>query len=138
MDSIVHDKLLEVFMTVDDGGDGHTVQALDGVRRAQIILATFYLINKQDQYAKKIHEDFAEETHKRLWSLQQELLNVSNREFWEVSERGTNFTYMNQEQKAQLSVFFSLFKNFLSDQEVPMDPIEKRKHERKQMLMNFD
>lgn len=45
-----------------------------------------------------IHDDFAEESHKRLWGLQQELLNVTNREFWEVSERGTNFTYLPVEQ----------------------------------------
>lgn len=35
---------------------------------------------------------------------------MTTREFWEVSERGVNFTYISQEQKDQLGRFFSWFK----------------------------
>lgn len=45
--SVIHDKLLHIFLTVDDGGDGSEERALDGVRRAQIILATFYLVHQE-------------------------------------------------------------------------------------------
>jgi hypothetical protein len=47
-----------------------------------------------------------------MMALLNELQSITNREFWEVSERGTNFTFISPEQKAQLPVFFSWFKNF--------------------------
>jgi hypothetical protein len=68
-----------VFLTVDDGADGMEGKASDGVRRAQIILAAFYLDKNRPDYARKIHEDFAGETNKRLFTLMHELLNVTNR-----------------------------------------------------------
>jgi hypothetical protein len=86
--SILHDKLLEIFLTVDDDADASS-RGLPGIRKAQIILATTYIVANKHEYARKIQEDFADESHKQLWSWMQELMNVSNREFWEVSERGT-------------------------------------------------
>jgi hypothetical protein len=47
-----------------------------------------------------------------LTALFRELSNITNREFFEVSERGTNFQYIPDDQKAQLPLFFSWFKNF--------------------------
>jgi hypothetical protein len=44
----------------------------------------------------------------------QGLLNVTNKEFWEVTERGTNFSYISDSQKAQLYVFFGWFDNFVA------------------------
>lgn len=41
--SVIHDKLLEIFLTVDDGSNGVPGKAIKGVRRAQVILATTYL-----------------------------------------------------------------------------------------------
>lgn len=122
---------------MDDGSEGETEKGLQGVRRAQIILATTYLVARCPEYARAIQEDFADESHKRLWGLLQELQNVTNREFWEVSERGTNFTFLSQEQKQQLPIFFSWFKNFLS-QEVPLNQAEKKRFQRQQALMNFE
>jgi hypothetical protein len=130
--------LLSIFLTIEDGGDGIEEKALEGVRKAQIILATSYLLGNAPHYARKIHDDFPNETHKRLWSFMYELLYISNREFWEVSERGTNFTYMTPEQKKQLPVFFSWFKNFVSDSAVPFNAVEKKFFLRKQELLNFE
>lgn len=153
MFSAVHGKLLEIFLTVDDGSHGVPEKANQGVLRAQIILATTYLCWNRtgknlsfsseiatvcwplSDLARKIQEDFVEDSHKRLWGLMKELQNISNKEFWEVSERGTNFTYLGPDQKAQLPLFFSWFKNF--SEEVPLDPLEKKKFERQQELMNF-
>jgi hypothetical protein len=48
----------------------------------------------------------------RLTALFKELNNITNREFFEVSERGTNFQFIPDDQKAQLPIFFSWFANF--------------------------
>lgn len=64
-------------------------------------------------------------------------MNVSNKEFWEVSERGTNFMFLTPEQKAQLPIFFSWFKNY-TDTEIPLNPAEKKKFQRQQALFNFE
>ncbi len=113
------------------------MQALQGVRRAQTILACTYLVAGRKDLTQQIQEDFGEgESHKRLWGIMKELQNVTHREFWEVSERGTNFTWMNPEQKAQLPIFFRWFKNFSED--VPLNANERRKFERQQALSNFE
>ncbi len=39
-------------------------------------------------------------------------MNIVNREFFEVSERGIDIKYLTDEQKAQLPKFFSWFKNY--------------------------
>jgi hypothetical protein len=46
--------------------------------------------------------------------------------------------FLTQEQKAQLPVFFSWFKNCVSEQEVPLNPQEKKKFQRQQALLNFE
>ncbi len=83
--SIAHDPLLEIFLTLEDSVDG---KGSPGVRKAKVILATSYLIGGGELYAKKIQEEFGDESHKVLWSLLQELTSLTNREFWEVTERG--------------------------------------------------
>jgi hypothetical protein len=100
--STTHDKLLDIFLSIDDGS--LTGSPNMGVRAAKVILATTYLLGGKPQYARRIQEDFADETHKNLWSLMQELRNITNREFWEVTERGTNFKWLTPQQVAKLPV----------------------------------
>ena len=84
-----------------------------------------------------------------LFSLMRELQNNSNRQFWEVSERETNFTYMNNEKKLMLpgkhnincnsTAFFNWLKNFKSENSSEdFDVVERRKLERQQQLFNFE
>ncbi len=61
-ESVIHDKLLDVFMTVFDANDpSHPEAAIKGMRRAQICLATCYLGMEKTSYARKIYDDFVEE-----------------------------------------------------------------------------
>ena len=63
LDSVVHDKLLDVFMTVFDTTDTTAPEnAIRGFRRAQVCLATAYLLNNKINFAKKVYEDFADES----------------------------------------------------------------------------
>jgi hypothetical protein len=70
---------LDIFLTVDDGSEGEEEKALQGVRKAQVILACHYLEAGAEDYARKIQSDFAHASHKRLLGLMKELSNVSNR-----------------------------------------------------------
>lgn len=123
---------------MEDGSDpDKNIPAFDGVRTAQVILATTYLAKGNVEHARRIYEDMQLETAKRLWKFLKELQNETNREFWEVSERGVNFMWISEEQRAQLPVFFGWFKNFTADGEIALDPIERKKMERTQALHNF-
>ena len=127
---------------MDDG-------TLAGVKKAKVILASFYLVQGRDDYAKMIQQDMNEESAKNLWFLHQELRYISTREFWEVSERGillsivsskvpkgTNFIWLTDRQKQELPRFFSWFKNHIEG-EVPLSFLEKKKI-REQQMMNFE
>lgn len=69
IESVIHDKLLSVFLTVDDGGGD--APPINGVRKAQVILATHYLVQGRREYAQQIQQEFAEENNKYLWGLMQ-------------------------------------------------------------------
>jgi hypothetical protein len=106
----VHHELLRVFLRVDDTAEASDQEkTLRGVRRAQVKLATTYLRHADERYAHEIQRDMAEEPATRLRSIWQELLALDSREFWEVNDRGTNFDYLEPEQKAQLPRFFAAF-----------------------------
>lgn len=67
LESVIHDKLLDVFMTVFDVADKSAPEgAIRGIRRAQVCLASSYLMRGKTHYAQKIFDDFAEESPGRL------------------------------------------------------------------------
>jgi hypothetical protein len=106
-DSSSHDQLLETFLSVDETAESSSQDVtLRGVRRAQVKLATTYLLHGDTRHAQTIRDDMKDEPEDRLRSIWRELDALNVREFWEVNDRGTNFDYLTPEQKAQLSVFF--------------------------------
>ncbi|PRP84491.1 hypothetical protein PROFUN_08076 [Planoprotostelium fungivorum] len=107
IDAVNHDALLDVFLTIDENADKNGV-AMEGVRIAQVILATSYLNMRKPQYARRIYQ-MCSKDRDRLGEVYRKLQHVVNREFWEVSERGTRFEYLTEDQKAQLPVFWSWF-----------------------------
>jgi len=105
-----HDEFLAVFLAVDEHAETKEQEkSLRGVRRAQIKLATTYLLHDAEAFARRIHDDMLEEPHDRLRSIWQELESLESREFWEVNDRGTNFDYLAPEQKNQLEAYFAWF-----------------------------
>ena len=103
-----HDQLLGCFLTVDKVSDtGEEEQALRGVRKAQIRLATFYLASEAAGPAERIARDMCREKTERLASIRAELLAVTDKEFWEVTDRGVNFDYLDQGRKEKLDDFFA-------------------------------
>ena len=90
--------------------EGHDLEAsLRGVRKAQIKLATYYLIHGADDLARSIFEDMRDELPSRLISIREELDGITSEGFWEVSDRGVNFDYLDPERRATLDTFFGWF-----------------------------
>jgi hypothetical protein len=111
LDVPCRDEILSIFLEVDkEAEEGHALEAsLRGVRKAQVKLATYYLQHGAVDLARAIFEDMRGELPKRLASIQDELANISSQDFWEMSDRGVNFDYLEPERRAMLVEFFSWF-----------------------------
>jgi Predicted membrane protein (DUF2254) len=81
--------------------------ALQGIRKAQIKLACYYLSLGLDDRARRIAEDMAGEEPGRLRVIREQLQAVDSKEFWEIIDRGRNFEYMPPAHRAQLDGFFA-------------------------------
>lgn len=106
-----HDALLDIFLELDrepDGGENQEA-SLRGVRKAQIKLATHYLSRGDQDRARRIFEDMRHEPAHRLASIRAELEEIVDPEFWEVSDRGSNFDWLPPERRALLPTFFGWF-----------------------------
>lgn len=110
--------MLDAFLQLDRPLRARSQEAaLLGVRKAQVKLAAFYLTEGQEQQARLISEDMADEPADRLAAIRESLESVTTKDFWEIIDRGRNFEYMPPAQRASLSTFFSWL-------EVPSSPGE--------------
>jgi hypothetical protein len=109
----VEGALLDVFLEVDPKTSEGDVQetALRGVRKAQLKLATYYLMVGAEPMARRVWDDMREDTAERLRSIRDELLGVQSKDFWEISDRGGNFDYLPPERKEKLRIFFGWFRD---------------------------
>jgi hypothetical protein len=81
---------------------------LQGIRKAQIKLACYYLTADGADRAVRIAADMAGEDRERLRSIREQLRRVESKEFWEITDRGRNFEYMPPRQKEQMDHFFAM------------------------------
>ncbi len=81
--------------------------ALLGVRKAQVKLATNYLMRGDEALARIISEDLAAEPRERLLEIRNALQSVTSKDFWEITDRGRNFDYLPEAQRAYLAPFFA-------------------------------
>ncbi len=103
-------QLLRTFLEVDKEGETESHEkALRGVRKAQIKLATYFLLHGDEEKARRVYQDMAHEKHERMIGLRDELLAVRSASFWEVSDRGENFDYLTPERKQKMMEFFEWF-----------------------------
>jgi hypothetical protein len=108
-------ELLKVFLQVDKEGEGASREAsLRGVRKAQVRLATYYLVRGDHDAAREVFRDMRQENPARLASIRDEMLSVASSDFWEITDRGTNFDYLNDERKLRLVEFFAWFGDTLT------------------------
>ncbi len=117
--------LLDIFLEVDPKTSEGDVQetSLRGVRKAQLKLATYYLLVGAEPLARRIWEDMRDDRADRLGSIRDELLEVQEKDFWEISDRGGNFDYLPPERKDKLYIFFSWFRDTSGElKTVSLDP----------------
>jgi hypothetical protein len=105
-----HSEILEALLTMHDiaANFGDDV-ALWGIRRAQIKLAAIYLLHNNREHALRVQQTFIRESKGRLLQLWEQLARITDRQFWEVNDRGTNMNYLSPAEKKQLVVFFAFF-----------------------------
>lgn len=103
-------ELLKIFLQVDKEGEGAVHEAsLRGVRKAQVKLASYYLVRGDRAAAKEVYLDLRDESPTRLASIRDELLAIDSASFWEITDRGTNFDYVGPERKRRMIEFFEWF-----------------------------
>jgi hypothetical protein len=103
------DKMLAMFLELDQPLRLKRQESgLQGIRKAQIKLACYYLTAGADDRAVKIAADMAGEDRERLRSIREQLTRVESKEFWEIIDRGRNFEYMPPRQKDQMGQFFAM------------------------------
>ena len=108
-ESDLDDKMLALFLELDQPLRLKRQEAgLQGIRKAQLKLACYYLAVGAEDRAKKIAADMAGEERERLTTIRDQLSRVESKEFWEIIDRGRNFEYMPPRQKEQLDRFFDL------------------------------
>lgn len=105
-----HDAVLRAFLEIDKEAETKAEEkTLRGVRKAQVRLATYYLQRGAVQQARQIHEDMRAERPERLASIREELSAVTAADFWEVTDRGINFDYLDEARKQRLHEFLRWF-----------------------------
>ncbi|KAH3744030.1 hypothetical protein Pelo_14561 [Pelomyxa schiedti] len=137
--SEIHSKLLEIFLKLGD----MPCRDVRGVLRAQVILATFYLHHKQQDPARQISSKLRRtEFTPTLYSIYYELSTGTTKEFWEVSERGYNFAYMDKRLANYLNEFYGWFEWFTPNEGDKdsgfWSTAEGKKLKVQQELTNFD
>ncbi len=116
-------ELLRIFLQVDKEGEGASREAsLRGVRKAQVRLATYYLLHGDESAAREVFVDMRNEKPARLASIRDEMLSISSRDFWEVTDRGSNFDYIPPDRKRRLLEFFAWFGDTLAPTRVSLIP----------------
>lgn len=104
----VESLMLESFLELDRPLRTQSQEsALVGVRKAQVKLATFYLQRGFEDPARAIAKDMSHEPKARLRGICQALSSVTTKDFWEIIDRGRNFEFMPEAQRAELPRFFS-------------------------------
>ncbi len=102
--------LVKIFLEIDRPGEARfQQQALKGVRKAQAKLASYYLSVGDQDRARRIYDDMAHEPAARLRVIREELLAVVSKDFWEIIDRGRNFEYVPEPQRADMRQFFAWF-----------------------------
>ncbi|MEE8434000.1 MAG: hypothetical protein V3S64_04355, partial [bacterium] len=103
----VHD-LINIFLEIDDNPATQANEFdLRSVRKAQLLFASFLQSQGDTELLQRIVEDMRVEPQQRMESIRKEMMAVKDRKFWEVTDRGVDFFYMDDEQKQYLNQFYT-------------------------------
>lgn len=100
-------RILRQFLDLDRPTRGFRQErGLRGVRKAQTKLACYYVWAGEETKARMIAEDMLTESTDLLHSIRDELAKVESPHFWEIVDRGRNFEYLPEAERAHLGTFF--------------------------------
>ncbi len=97
-------ELLDRFLAYDRQGE----PALSGVKKAQALLAGYFLYRGDEEAAGLIAQNFRTLDPAFLRALEEELLQVTRQKYWEVSERRMNMEFVPAAHREKLREFFAL------------------------------
>ncbi len=103
-------ELLLIFMALEDKVDRKKdMMVYTGVRNAQLILATYLLSKGDKELLPIVVEDLKNETLDQLIKWRDGLLAIEDRKFWEFTDRGYRFEYIDDTQKKFLKLFYDKY-----------------------------
>lgn len=106
------DPLLDILLDLDEEARAEDqVESLLGVRRAQIQLATGFLLRGWQARVDRVVNDLAMERQERMERLQFGLESNDRRQFWELTDRGTNFAWLSPARRPHLKTLFDALSN---------------------------
>jgi hypothetical protein len=106
------DEMLAMFLELDQPLRVKRQESgLQGVRKAQVKLACYYLAAGIVDRAARIAADMTGEDRERLRSIREQLARVESKKYWEIIDRGHNFDYMPPRQKDQMDRFFAMLED---------------------------
>jgi hypothetical protein len=106
-DSATVDELLEVLLDLDEEIKEENQEAsLLGVRRSQIQLATLFLMRGDEARVDRIVHDLKDERLSRLLRVKAGLEQEDRPQFWEMTDRGSNFGYLPEARRRYLDGLF--------------------------------
>jgi hypothetical protein len=102
--------LVTTFLEVDDNPATKANEFdLRSVRKAQLVFAA-YLLSKGDiPLVERILDDLKGEPHDRMMAIRNEMMAVKDRKFWEVTDRGVDFFYIDDDQKKHVNELYTLY-----------------------------
>jgi hypothetical protein len=102
-------ELLLIFLALEDTVDRKNMFVYTGVRNAQLILATYLLSQGDTELLPIVVEDLKNETLAQLIKWRDGLLAVKDRKFFEITDRGYTFEYIDETQKEFLKLFYQQY-----------------------------
>ena len=101
--------LVKMFLEADDNPATQANEfELRSVRKAQLMFASFLHSQGDTQYLQSILDDIAGEPRDRLEAIHGEMKAVTDRKFWEVTDRGVDFFYMDEKKKEHLEEVYKI------------------------------
>jgi len=107
-ESTLVDELLKLVLELDrDVKKKSEEESLLGVRRAQLLLAIFFLDLGDTERARRVTRDLMMEKPERLERVRSVLMSEESPHYWEVTDRGVNFSYLDPTLRCHLDTIFS-------------------------------
>jgi hypothetical protein len=98
------EKLLERFLAFDRDYEGKPIA---GLKKAQAILAGYFLLRGQDEQARQIGRSLRALPAAFLDDIRDDLAHVRRERYWEVNDRRINLDYVPEDHRAKIAEFFA-------------------------------